>query len=149
MNFPGTHGQLKEIFKGAGAPDIQDLSGEYLVDMLTVFPSFKRFSHRKIIYKSDSRILGHNVLFNKTWGHFFIEEDVCRSVESVRVAVINYNRAENIFPVRGIRDHLRCVSDGALYIGRFNYSFSGRLYFLGYFSLEKVMSGRDHPVAAE
>ena len=51
MTFPKTHRQLNEIFKDAGTPEIHDLNGEYLVDMLTVFPSFKRFSHKKVIHK--------------------------------------------------------------------------------------------------
>ena len=141
MQFPKTHRQLKEIFKDAETPEIYDLNGEYLVDMLTVFPSFKRFSHRKVMYKDNGRISGHNVLFNITWGHFFIEEDICRDVDSVNVAVINYNRPENTLPVRGIRDQLRCMEKGVLYIGRFNYLIAGKLSFLGYFSLERLRVG--------
>lgn len=142
MKFPKTHRQLKEIFKDADTPEIYDLNGEYLVDMLTVFPSFKKFSHRKVIYKDNGRISGHNVLFNKIWGHFFIEEDVCSGVDSVKAAVINYNRPENTLMVRGIRDQLRCVEKGTVYIGKFNYFFFGKFFFLGYFSLEKIMQGR-------
>lgn len=141
MHFPKTHRELKEIFSKAAAPEIVDLNGEYLVDMLTVFPSFKRFSHRKVIYQDNGRVTGHNVLFGKKWGYFLIEEDICRAVGSVNVAVINYNRSENTLLVRGIRDQLRCVDKGNLYIGRFNYLLAGKLSFLGYFSLERVRAG--------
>jgi hypothetical protein len=141
MQFPKTHQELKEIYRSALTPVISDLDGVYIVDMLTTFPSFKRFSHRKVIYEDNGRVLGHNELFGKTWGHFFIEEDVCKAVDSINVAVINYDRPENTLPVRGIRDQLRCVDKGTLYIGRFNYLSFGKLIFLGYFSLEKVKGG--------
>ncbi len=131
MHLPKTHRELKEIFTKAAVPDIVDLNGEYLVDMLTVFPSFKRFSHRKVIYQDNDKVKGHNALFGKNWGYFFIEENICRAVDSVNVAVINYNRPENMLPVRSIRDQLRCVDKGNLYIGRFNYLFAGRLVSLG------------------
>jgi hypothetical protein len=138
MKFPQTHRELKEIFRSASNTALYDFSGEYLVDMLTVWPSFKRFSHRKVIYAENGRVSGYNVLFNKIWGHFIVEEDTCYDVDSVKVVVINYNKTENSFPIRGIRDHIRCIEKDMLYIGRFNYLFMGRLQFLGYFSLEKI-----------
>ncbi len=138
MKFPQSSCGLREVFKSAAPPHISELEGQYLVDMLTVWPSFKRFSHKKVMYKVDDKVQGHNVLFNKVWGHFFIEEGICKEVDSVRVVVINYNRAENSFSVRGIRDHIRCVEKDSLYIGRFNYQLPGRFQFLGYFSLEKT-----------
>ncbi|MEN8262984.1 MAG: hypothetical protein ABFR82_05935 [Nitrospirota bacterium] len=149
MQFPKTHRELKEVFTTAAAPEIVDLNGEYLVDMLTVFPSFKRFSHRKVIYQDNDKVKGHNILFGKKWGYFLIDESICRMVDSVNVAVINYNRPENMLPIRGIRDQLRCVDKGNLYIGRFNYLLAGKLYFLGYFSLEKIMQERGCPAPAK
>jgi hypothetical protein len=137
MKFPQGGRALREVFIGAAAPDISGLTGEYLVDMLTAWPSFKRFDHRKVFYKEGNKVLGHNVLFNVPWGRFFIEEDICKDLGSVKVAVINYNRPENLFHVRPIRDHIRTVEKG-VYIGRFNYLLSGRPIFLGYFSLEKI-----------
>lgn len=139
MIFPKSSRELKQIFKNATPPDISELTGEYIVDMLTVWPSFKRFSHRKVIYKENQRVLGYNVLFDKIWGRFIVEEGICRDVDSVSVAVINYNRAENSLPVRGIRDHVRCIKKEIFYIGRFYYQLPERLQFLGYFSLEKIM----------
>lgn len=138
MKFPQSSRELREVFKSASPPDIFELTGEYLVDMLTVWPSFRRFSHRKIFYREKNKVLGHNVLLNVTWGRFFIEEDICKDLDPVKVAVINYNRPENLFHIRPIRDHIRCVEKGVHYIGRFNYLVSGRLMFLGYFSLEKI-----------
>jgi hypothetical protein len=139
MKFPNNSRELMHVFKNASTPDMSELDGEYLVDMLTVWPSFKRFSHRKIIYREDNRVKGYNVLFNKIWGHFAVKEGICREVDSLKAAEINYNRPENMFHVRRIRDHIRCVEKGTLYIGRFNYEFFGRPRFLGYFSLEKIM----------
>ena len=138
MSFPVSCRELKRLFKGATPPDITEFKGEYLVDMLTVWPSFKRFSHKKVIYRKNDGVLGYNVLFNRVWGHFAVREGVCSDVDSVRVAVIDYNRVENSFPFRGIRDYVRCVEKNELFIGRFYYSFAKRKQFLGYFSLEKI-----------
>ena len=138
MKLPGSNQELKEVFRNAKTPAVTELNGEYLVDMLTVFPSLKKFSHRKVIYRENERVSGYNLVFNKIWGRFIVEEDICKDVDSVKVAVINYNRPENSLLIRGIRDHLRCIEKDLLYIGRFNYLFLGRLQFLGYFSLEKI-----------
>jgi hypothetical protein len=138
MKFPRDTKELHGVFRDASDPALSGMAGEYLVDMLTVWPSFKLLSHRKIFYREDNKILGYNVLLNVTWGRFFIEEGTCKAAGSVKVAVINYNRPENLYHVRAIRDHIRCVDNGMHYIGRFNYLMSGRLMFLGYFSLEKI-----------
>ena len=138
MKLPGSNQELKEVFRNAKTPTATELNGEYLVDMLTVLPSLKRFSHRKVIYRENNMVSGYNVVFNKIWGRFIVEEDICKDVDSVKVTVINYNRPENSLLIRRIRDHLRCMEKDLLYIGRFNYLFSGRLQFMGYFSLEKI-----------
>ncbi len=138
MKLQGTIRELRKIFKDASTPDVSEFNGEYLVDMLTLFPSFKRFSHRKVFYVEDNNILGHNVLFNKVWGRFFMEEGVCSDIDSVKVAVINYDRSENLFHIRRIRDYIRCMERDSLYIGRVHYTFFGKPYFLSYFSLEKI-----------
>jgi len=129
---------LREMFKDAAPPDISELNSEYLVDMLTLWPSFRRFAHRKVIYQEAAGAAGYNILFNKIWGRFVIEEGITAGADPLRVAVINYNRADNSFVTRGIRDHIRCVEQGTVYIGRFHYAFAGRPRFLGYFSLEKI-----------
>lgn len=138
MKLPETNAELAEIFRKASLPDVSEFRGEYLVDVLTGFPSFKRFSHRKVFYPSAGRVSGHNVLFKRKWGHFFTEEGVCESAGLIRATVINYDRKENSFPVRGIRDYVRCVEKDVLYIGRSHYLIFGRLYFMGYFLLEKI-----------
>lgn len=138
MDMPKTFRELKDEFIKAAPPDLSDLEGEYLVDMLTIFPSFKRFSHRKIFYKERGITLGYNILFGKKWGYFFVDEDVCKDLDQERTAVINYNKKDNSLLIRGIRDQIRCVEKGKFYLGRFNYMISGKLIFLGYFSLEKV-----------
>jgi len=138
MALPQTFSELKDVFINAELPDLSEFEGEYLVDMLTLFPSFKRFSHRKIFCRGNGITEGYNVLFGKQWGHFFIEEDICKDPDQKRAAVINYNRKDNFPLIRGIRDHVRCVEKPRLYIGRFNYRVAGNLIFLGYFSLEKI-----------
>ncbi len=137
MKLPENNLRLTEIFRNAATPDISEFSGEYLVDMLTVFPSLKRFSHRKVFYLENDKVSGYNVLLSRTWGHFFLEEGICKKPDSLKAAVINYNRRENIFLTRRIRDHVRRIEKD-IYLGRFNYLFYGRLYFLGYFLLEKI-----------
>ncbi len=136
--LPGSHKELRKIFQTAATPSPDELNGEYLVDMLTVWPRFKRFSHRKVIYLEHDKLEGHNVLFHTVWGRFFIEEEVCEEVSQVNVLLINYNREGNSYLIRGIRDQVRCLRKDELYIGRFNYLFFGKLIFLGYFSLEKI-----------
>ncbi len=138
MKLPGSHKELREVFINGTTPSPAELSGEYLVDMLTVWPSLKRFYHCKVIYKKEKRVEGHNLVFNRIWGRFIVEEDICVDVDSVKVALINYDRPENSLLIRGIRDHIRCLKRDALYIGRFNYMLFGRPRFLGYFSLEKI-----------
>lgn len=141
MHLPDTFRELKDIFMRAAPPDSSELTGEYLVDMLTIFPSFKRFSHCKVFYAENNVGRGHNELFGIKWGRFFIEETICRNIDQKRAAVINYNTTGNSPLIRGIRDQIRCIVREELYIGRFNYSFFGRLIFLGYFSLERLKPG--------
>ncbi len=138
MKLPTTNRKLKEIFKNAGTPELSEFNGEYFVDMLTLIPSLRKFSHRKVFYYEDNQVKGYNVLFaDKIWGHFFLEEGICKEVDSLKVIVINYDVAENSFLTNKIRDYVRCVEKDSLYLGRFNYLFMGKLYFLGYFSLSK------------
>jgi hypothetical protein len=125
--------RLTEIFRSATVPDIAEFNGEYLVDMLTGPPSFSRFGHRKVFYKEDDKILGYNII-KKPWGHFSLEAGVS-DVDDRGMVVINYDVKENLFIFRGIRDHVRCIEEKAVYIGRFNYTIMDKLHFLGYFLL--------------
>jgi len=129
----------------AGPPLIEDLNGEYIVDMLTVWPSFKNLYHLKVIDNISKT--GYNQILNIKWGNFFIQETGSVSASSISVAEINYNVDANTFLTRGIRDHLRCIKRGEIYIGRFNYEFAGRLIFLGYFSLHKALLVQNIAVA--
>lgn len=138
MRLCGNNKALIKVFKEATVPDIAEFRGEYLVDMLSWLPSFKRFSHRKVFYCVNGKTYGHNVLSGRTWGYFILEEGVCTDMGSTAAAVINYDRTENTFITRRIRDFVRCVEHGRLYIGRFCYIFSGRPRFLGYFSLSRI-----------
>lgn len=120
-------------------PDVAEFHGEYFVDMLTVLPSLKKFSHRKIFFAENNQVKGYNILFRKKiWGHFYLERGTCGDLDSADVLVINYARRENSFSYRMI-DYVRCVEDKTLYLGRFNYIIFGKPRFLGYFTLSRVM----------
>lgn len=138
MELPGNNRNLREIFTKARTPDISELNGEYSVDMLTLIPSLKRFEHRKVFYPGNSGVSGHNILLNIKWGRFFLEQGTCKELGSLNVVVINYDKPGNLCITKRVRDHLRCVEDSSLYLGRFNVLFLGKLCFLGYFSLRKV-----------
>lgn len=134
--LPRDNHNLTDIFKDATMPNIDDFSGEYYVYMLTGLPNFRRFGHRKIFYTEGDRIIGHNVI-RIPCGHFSLEEGIS-DLDGKDVIVINYSRSENSFISKRIRDHVRCIQEGNLYIGRFNYILMGRLYFMGYFLLSRV-----------
>ena len=138
MNLPKNDLRLTEIFKTARVPRAMEFHGEYFVDMLTVLPSLKTFSHRKFFYTENNAVKGYNILLHKTiWGHFFLEHGTYED-ESAAVLVINYARKENHFFSYRMIDYVRCVEDDTLYLGRFNYILFGKPRFLGYFSLSKV-----------
>lgn len=136
LNFPINNRSLTEIFRIATVPEISEFSGEYFVHMLTGLPNMRRFGHRKLFYAENGKILGHNII-NKPWGRFFLEDGVS-DVDDRGVVVINYNREGNSFPSRKIRDHVRCIEEQVLYIGRFNYIFVSKPRFLGYFLLSRI-----------
>jgi hypothetical protein len=141
MKFPRRYIKLREIFRKAETPDISGLQGEYLVDILSFFPSLRRFSHHKVVYKEHARFSGYNILFNKKWGYFSVEKGISRDIDSNGSLIINYDREENSFLTSGIRDHIRCLEKDKLYIGRFYYVLFGRIHFIGYFSLMKIKQG--------
>lgn len=78
------------------------------------------------------------MLLNIKWGRFYLEQGTCKKLGSLSVVVINYDKPGNIYITKRVRDHLRCVEKGDLYLGRFNVLFLDKLYFMGYFSLRKV-----------
>ncbi|MQY66518.1 MAG: hypothetical protein GH147_08590 [Clostridia bacterium] len=107
--------------------------------MLTSLPSLRKFLHRKVFYHEKNRVLGYNVLLkNMIWGRFFLEEGICKEMDSIKAVVINYNKPENSFISNRIIDYVRCIKENTLYLGRFNYLLRGKFFFLGYFSLLKV-----------
>ena len=138
MSLFESYKELNTAFVDAGHPDLSDLSGEYLVNVVMV-PGYRSFIHRKVFYREHNKVLGYNLLFHKTWGHFSVEEGSVAAPDSLNVAVINYNRPENTMMIRRIRDHIRCVKRDTLYIGRANYLVCGKPRFLGYFTLEKIV----------
>ena len=138
MKLPRNNDDLAKILKKARVPDIFEFHGEYFVDMLTVLPSLKRISHRKVFYTENNQVRGYNILFQKKiWGHFFLEHGTYKGKDTLDVLVINYARRENSFSYRMI-DYVRCVEDDTLYLGRFNYVLFGKPRFLGYFTLSRI-----------
>jgi len=141
MPLPKNNSQLKEIFKKAQTPQIDEFNGAYEVDMLTILPSLKKLSHRKIFYAESNITAGHNILLKNTvWGHFVVEEGIYKDSEDMKVIVINYGLKKNHPLFQGIRDQVKRIEKGNLYLGRFNYLFKGKLRFLGYFSMTKIHS---------
>jgi len=138
MKLPGDNKKLTKIFIKARVPDAFEFQGEYQVDMLTVLPSLKKFSHRKFFFTETNQVKGYNILFRKKiWGHFFLEHGTYKGKDTLDVLVINYARRENSFSFRMI-DYVRCVENDTLYLGRFNYMLFGKPRFLGYFTLSRI-----------
>jgi hypothetical protein len=103
-----------------------------------VLPSLRTFSHRKVFHADNEGVSGCNIIFRHLmWGRFYLEKGVSSDPDPVSVVVINYDRADNSIMFRRIRDHVRCLEKGVLYLGRFNYIVMGTLRFLGYFSLSQ------------
>lgn len=137
MSLPGHHRELNTLFVNATDPDLSHLKGEYLVNILMV-PGYRTLRHRKCFYTQNGNLLGYNLLRHTIWGRFIVEEGRAAGAGPLNGAVINYNRSENLFFIRRIRDYIRCVQKDKLYIGRANYLIWDRTLFLGYFTLEKI-----------
>jgi hypothetical protein len=137
VNFPGRHRELNTLFVNATDPDLSHLKGEYLVNILMV-PGYRTLRHRKRFYTENGNVLGYNLILHKIWGRFIVEEGLAAGAVQLNGAVINYNRPENLFFIRRIRDYIRCVKKDKLYIGRAGYRLFRRTIFLGYFTREKI-----------
>lgn len=139
MKLPRDERALSELFRGATTPSPSDFAGEYDVNMLTRVPSLRRLSHRKLFRREGGQVVGHNVLLSgMAWGRFRLAQGVCEAAGAVEVVAIDYDVAGNSFLTRRICDHVRCLDQGVLYIGRFNFRLRGRLRFCGYFSLSRA-----------
>lgn len=138
VRLPRRGRALGDLFRKATTPSPSDFAGEYHVDMLTRVPSLGRLSHRKVFRNEGSEVVGHNSLLSgMVWGRFRLARGVCEAMGSIGVVVIDYDVPGNSILTRGIRDHVRCVEEGSLYIGRFNYRILRELRFCGYFSLSR------------
>lgn len=142
IGLPRTGRELAARYSEAHAPEVSEFAGEYRVRMLTRLPSLTWFAHRKVFLRDAAGVSGCNVLLRDLkWGYFSLEKGVSPGRERLEVVTINYDRPENTFLTRGIRDHVRRIDEG-MYLGTFNMFMMGRLRFLGYFSLEKIGPGR-------
>jgi len=138
MQFPWSYKKLHQLFLDASDPDIDDVQGEFIVDMLSFLPSMKWLSHRKIITHDGSRHCGHNTLPGFTWGRFALTGKTFKKWGSVKTVMFNYDPGKNFFLLKNIRDYIRCIEEKKLYIGKFYYQFFGYPLLIGYFSLEKI-----------
>ena len=139
IKLPKNNKDLNEIFQKSTVPGISEFNGQYYVDMLTGLPSLRKLPHRKVFCTENGQVLGYNLLFsNIKWGCFFLQEGASGGLGASEAMIINYNRAENTFITNKMRDYIKCIQKGHLYIGKLNYLFRDKIYFLGYFSLEKI-----------
>ena len=65
MKLPKNNKELTKIIKKAQVPDVKEFKGEYVVDMLTVLPSLKKYSHRKFFFSENNQVQGYNILFQR------------------------------------------------------------------------------------
>ncbi len=138
MKFPTSYHKLNKIFLNARDPEITELQGEYIVDILSWLPSLKRLNHRKIINVMENTGRGHNVVMGKTWGRFSVTENTEKESVFHKALKLSYDNQDNSFLIRNIRDYIRCIEDNTLYIGKFFYRIFKRSVFIGYFSLKKI-----------
>jgi len=137
MKLPRNARQLEALFREAAAPLPHEFQGEYAVDMLTGLPSLKWAGHRKRFFELGGRPSGHNVLLGGwVWGRFALGASACWDMDGLPAVLIDYGRAGNSSVSRPMRDYVRRIEPGR-YLGRLYYSVRGRLWFLGFFSLEK------------
>jgi hypothetical protein len=138
VKLPRNSGELTVLFRGAEAPELTELQGEYWVDMLTGLPSLKLLAHRKRFHTEGGSISGHNLLFGRwIWGRFGLEPGTCRDMGDLPAVLINYDRDGNSFVSRPMRDYVRRIEPG-LYLGRLYYAVGAGLACLGFFSLERM-----------
>ncbi len=138
MKFPWSYKKLNKIFLHARYPDINELQGEFLVDILSFLPSLKRFSHRKVMYTTAKTQLGHNVISGRKWGRFSVSEGTFKESDFLKSVRLNYDLDNNFFLLKYIRDYIRCLEENTLYIGKFYYLVHGYPVLIGYFSLKKI-----------
>jgi hypothetical protein len=138
MKFPLNYKALNNIFLHALDPDIAELQGEYIVDILSFLPSFKRLSHRKVMHTTAKTQSGYNVLSGRKWGRFSVSEGTFMESDFLKVVRLNYDLENNFFLIKNIRDYIRCIEEYTLYIGKFYYVIFGYSFLIGYFSLEKI-----------
>lgn len=135
LEWSNIHIKLKDLFVESDRSDVNNLVGEYLVDMLTGIPSLRFINHRKVFLRDQGKVVGYNIIFNNLrWGYFFVEESEFNGLKTI---LINYDTDKNSFFTKIIRDHIRYDSKHGEYIGRFNIQLFEKLFFFGYFSLKK------------
>ena len=135
VELPKKSDDLAVVFKSAAVPDLSDFTGKYYVNMLTGLPSLRRLGHHKIFYTVDNEALGYNVVLRR-WGHFRLEMGVLEE-DGLGFLMLDYGVDRNTFLTRGIRDQVRCIEPGSLYLGRTNLLLRSKLRFVGYFTLSR------------
>ncbi|MCK4665176.1 hypothetical protein KAU33_00400 [Candidatus Dependentiae bacterium] len=139
MKLPRNNKKLDQLFQNSTPAKVKDFSsGQFYIDMLTITPTLRWMKHRKVFKQTPGGIFGNNILLKKNnWGNFFLEEKKCIKFPELKVVVINYDSKENSFLSNIIRDEVRYIKAGEIYLGRFNLVLFGKPRFWGYFSMTK------------
>ena len=132
--------ELTEVFGLSEIPEINELNGEYRVDMLTgPIPNMRGIGHRKIFAGTNGAVRGCNIVFSKArWGDFFLEKAACSDPGELPALLINYDVPENGCVTKRIRDQVRRLDEYGHYLGRFYMTLFGKPRFLAYFMLTKA-----------
>ena len=112
----------------ATAPDLEDLQGEFKVEILTGF--FKQINTTKEWSKKMNGQMGHNIRDGKKGGVFI-------QYHRGSSTLLDYNVRNNSFLWRRLVDLVRKISEGK-YLGKIYIKGLGKYSFAGYFSLTKV-----------
>ena len=131
--------ELTEIFANrTGLPKAKELEGEYTVVMLTgPIPTLEAIGHHKAFRRQGDQVVGENFFWKKTgWGHFRVEDSAPAEPGEPPSLLLNYDVPANVLS-RRVRDRVRCVTPGELYLGRFNIMLLGKPRFIGYFALSR------------
>jgi hypothetical protein len=132
--LPRTLKSLNGFFSTAREPVFEELYGEYRVKILTGFPDFSWCNHRKVFYGKEGKGYGYNLMFSGwRWGYF----DLRATPDPHDAVLIDYDKKENPFFWRPIRDYIKCLQKNTLYLGQFRYELNRKEKFIGYFSLSR------------
>ena len=116
------------IFQSASPFTLHILHGTYYIRMLRR-PSLHWFNHRKRFTCTPMRVYGCNFTAGRRWGNFYVSQ---ATLDDGYATLIDYDRDDNGWTVRHLRDYVRDLGNGN-YIGKLFWYGRKRVVFLGYF----------------